>query len=31
VTQTEVILFGPEDSRRITVCCGDDRASAEVE
>jgi len=31
VTQTEVILFGPEDSRRITVCCGDNCASAEVE
>jgi hypothetical protein len=31
VTQTEVILFGPEDSRRISVCCGDNCASAEVE
>lgn len=31
VTQTEVILFGPEDSRRITVCCGDNCASAEIE
>lgn len=31
VTRTEVILFGPEDSRRITVCCGDNCASAEVE
>jgi len=31
VTQTEVILFGPEDSRRITVCCGESCAGAEIE
>jgi hypothetical protein len=31
VTQTEAILFGPEDSRRITVCCGESCAGAEIE
>jgi hypothetical protein len=30
VVQTEVILFGPEDSRKITVCCQGSCADAQV-
>lgn len=31
VTQTELILFGPPDSKKITACCGDSCADAEVQ
>jgi hypothetical protein len=31
VTQTEIILFGPQDSKTITVCCGERCANARLE
>ena len=31
VTQTEVILFGPQDSKVITVCCGQSCMNAQVQ
>lgn len=31
VTQTEVILFGPADSKKVSVCCGQGCADAEIQ
>ena len=31
VAQTEIILFGPSDSKGITVCCGDACADVQIE